>query len=118
MTTGAETDASIRIQSFAANQNIFVEGQEGDCMYIVKEGEVDLLYKGKFLGTVRQGGIFGEMSLIDFLSRSATAVAKTDCKLVPVDEKHFTRLVQETPAFALQVMRVLVQRLRIMNELL
>ena len=85
-------------------------------MYIVKEGQVDLLYKGKLLATVEKGGIFGEMALIDFLPRSATAVAKTDCKLVPVDEKHFSRLVQETPTFALQVMRVLVHRLRMMNE--
>ena len=110
------TDATIRIDKFSANQNIFVEGDQGDCMYIVKEGVVDLVYKGKSLGTVEKGGIFGEMALIDFHPRSATAVAKTDCVLVPVDEKHFSRLVQETPAFALQVMRVLVQRLRSMNE--
>lgn len=110
------TEASIRIDSVAAAQNIFVEGDQGDCMYIVKEGVVDLMYKGKFLATVEKGGIFGEMALIDFLPRSATAVARTDCVLVPVDEKHFSRLVQETPAFALQVMRVLVQRVRLMNE--
>ncbi len=118
MTANAETDRSIRVESFAAKENIFEEGQEGDCMYIVKEGEVDLYYRGKFLATIQKGGIFGEMALIDSLSRSASAVAKTDCQLVPVDEKHFTRLVQETPAFALQVMRILVQRLRIMNEML
>jgi len=109
------TDATTRIDKFSANQNIFVEGDQGDCMYIVKEGVVDVVYKGKSLGTIEKGGIFGEMALIDFQPRSATAVAKTDCVLVPVDEKHFSRLVQETPAFALQVMRVLVQRLRSMN---
>ena len=110
------SDASMRVDTISASQNIFEEGDQGDCMFIVKEGVVDLLYKGKFLATVEKGGIFGEMALIDFLPRSATAVAKTDCVLVPVDEKHFSRLVQETPAFALQVMRVLVQRLRLMNE--
>jgi CRP-like cAMP-binding protein len=118
MYAGAEPHAAIRIKSFAANQDIFKEGEPGDCMYIVKEGEVDLYYKGKFLATVEKGGIFGEMALIDYLTRSATATARTDCQLIPVDEKHFSRLVQETPAFALQVMRVLVQRLRIMNEML
>ncbi|MDH4070716.1 MAG: cyclic nucleotide-binding domain-containing protein [Ignavibacteria bacterium] len=110
------SEAAIRKDSVPVGQNIFEEGEEGGCMYIVKEGQVDLLYKGKLLATVEKGGIFGEMALIDFLPRSATAVAKTDCKLVPVDEKHFSRLVQETPTFALQVMRVLVHRLRMMNE--
>jgi CRP-like cAMP-binding protein len=110
------TDTSIRIDKIAANQNIFAEGDQGDCMYILKEGTVELLHNGKLLATVEKGGIFGEMALIDFLPRSATAVAKTDCTLVPVDEKHFSRLVQETPAFAIQVMRVLVQRLRLMND--
>lgn len=112
------TEPAIHLHTVPVNQNIFEEGDQGVCMYIVKEGVVDLLYKGKFLATVEKGGIFGEMALIDFLPRSATAVAKSDCVLVPVDEKHFSRLVQETPAFALQVMRVLVQRLRLMNEML
>jgi CRP-like cAMP-binding protein len=116
MAAASETTSS-RGRSFAAKENIFQEGDEGDCMYIVKEGEVDLFYKGKFLTTVERGGIFGEMALIDYLPRSATAVAKADCTLVQVDEKHFMKLVQETPVFALQVMRVLVQRLRIMNEI-
>ncbi len=109
-------DASIHLDTIPAKQNIFEEGDQGGCMYIVKEGVVDLMYKGKLLATIEKGGIFGEMALIDFLPRSATAVAKSDCVLVPVDEKHFSRLVQETPAFALQVMRVLVQRLRLMNN--
>jgi len=117
MKSSAETPSSIPIESFSASQNIFEEGQSGLCMYIVKEGEVELFHKGKFLASVQKGGIFGEMALIDFLTRSATAVAKTDCELIPVDEKHFGRLVQETPVFALQVMRVLVQRLRIMNDM-
>lgn len=117
MSIGAQPPSAIRIDSYSPRQNIFEEGDHGDCMYIVKEGEVDLFYKGNFIATVPQGGIFGEMALIDYLPRSATAVAKVACKLIPVDERHFTRLVQETPAFALQVMRVLVQRLRLMNEM-
>ena len=52
MSASAETDKSIRIESYAAKENIFEEGQEGDCMYIVKEGEVDLYYRGKFLATI------------------------------------------------------------------
>lgn len=112
------SETAIRKDAVPSGQNIFQEGEEGGCMYIVKEGRVDLLYKGKLLASVEKGGIFGEMALIDYLPRSATALARTDCELVAVDENHFSRLVQETPTFALQVMRVLVHRLRLMNEMM
>jgi CRP-like cAMP-binding protein len=65
--------------------------------------------------TVGEGGIIGEMGLIDRGPRSATAIAKTDCKLVPLNEQRFTFMVQETPNFALQVMRIMADRLRRMD---
>jgi CRP-like cAMP-binding protein len=52
------------------------------------------------------------MALIESRPRSATAVARTDWKLVAVSEKRFAFLVQQTPHFALQVMRVMADRLR------
>jgi len=60
----------------------------------------------------------GEMALIDSSARSATAVARTDCELIPVDDKRFMFLVQQTPFFAIHVMRVLADRLRKTNALL
>ncbi len=52
------------------------------------------------------------MALIDSSPRSATAIAATDVTLVPVGEKQFLFLAGRTPHFALNVMRVLAQRLR------
>src|SRR5262249_41849162 len=60
--------------------------------------------------------IFGGMALIDSEPRSATAVAITDVELVPVSEKQFLFLVTQTPYFALRVMRILAQRLRMTNK--
>jgi CRP-like cAMP-binding protein len=97
---------------FSAGQVIFQEGQPGDVMYAVTEGEVDILIHDKVINTVGPGDILGEMALIDTKPRSATAIARTDCKLVPISEKRFTFLVQQTPHFALQVMRVMADRLR------
>jgi len=57
------------------------------------------------------------MALIDASPRSATVVAVTDVKLVPVGEKQFLFLVSRTPYFALNVMRVLAQRLRRANTM-
>ena len=101
--------------SFAAGQQIFAEGQAGDVMFIVKEGEVDVVVHGKVVETLGPGGILGEMALIDRNPRSATAVAKTDCQLVPINEGRFQFLVQQTPYFAIEVMRVLANRLRHMD---
>jgi CRP-like cAMP-binding protein len=52
------------------------------------------------------------MALIDRSPRSADAVAKTDCTLAVVTQRRFTFLVQETPFFAVDIMRVLAERLR------
>lgn len=101
--------------AFAAGQTIFSEGQPGDLMFVVKGGEVDVVVHGKVVETLGAGGILGEMALIDRNPRSATAVAKTDCDLVPINEGRFQFLVQQTPYFAIEVMRVLANRLRHMD---
>jgi len=97
---------------FSAGQIIFKEGQPGDVMYVVIEGTVDVLVRDELLNTLGPGEILGELALIDTQPRSATAIAKTDCKLVPVDQKRFTFLVQQTPYFAVDVMRIMAARLR------
>jgi len=56
--------------------------------------------------------IVGELALIDDEPRSATVVARTDCRLVAVDRRRFEYMVQETPLFGIAVMKVLADRLR------
>jgi CRP-like cAMP-binding protein len=58
--------------------------------------------------------VFGEMVLIDSNPRAA-AVASTACKLVPVSQKRFLFMVQQTPHFSLQIMKVIAERLRKMD---
>jgi CRP/FNR family transcriptional regulator, cyclic AMP receptor protein len=102
--------------SYAAGTTIFEIGQPRDLMFIVQEGEVEIKVGSKVVETVSVDGFFGEMALIDGGIRSATAVAKTDCALVPINEKQFLFMVQETPFFALRVMRTLTARLRQVNR--
>ena len=102
-------------ESYAPGQMIFEEGQPGDIMYVVKDGEVEILVGADVVETLDAGEIFGEMALIDGKSRSAGARAKTDCQVVPVNEQRFTFLVQQTPHFALSVMKTMGERLRNMN---
>jgi CRP/FNR family transcriptional regulator, cyclic AMP receptor protein len=98
--------------TFSAGSVIFEEGQPGDTMYAVIAGEVDIVSRGKVLETTGAGGLVGELALIDRSVRSASAVARTDCKLVPVDAKRFQYMVSQTPFFALQVMAIMAERLR------
>lgn len=95
---------------------LFREGDAGDLMYALVEGEIELLRDDSVLEDVGPGSIFGEMALIDPSPRSATAKARTAARVVPVDRAHFTYLVQEHPTFALQVMAVMAERLRRANE--
>jgi CRP-like cAMP-binding protein len=100
----------------SAGETIFEQGERGTAMYVVAEGEVEILSGPVVLETARSGSVVGEMALIDHAPRSATAVAKTDCKLVAVDQRRFEFLVQQTPYFALEVMQLMAERLRTANS--
>lgn len=102
-------------ESYPSGCVVFRAGDPGNTMYVIKEGEVEIIINDKVVETVGPGGIVGEMALIDSRPRSATVMAKTDCQLVPINEKRFTFLIQQTPYFGLQVMRVLVERVRRMD---
>jgi CRP-like cAMP-binding protein len=103
-------------ERFAAGDVVFVEGEEGHSMYVVRSGELTIERNGKVMETVGPGGVFGEMALIDGSPRVAMVRAKTDCEVAPINEKTFLFLVHETPYFAIAVMRTLADRLRRMNE--
>jgi CRP/FNR family transcriptional regulator, cyclic AMP receptor protein len=103
-------------KTYAAGDVIFKEGDPGLFMYVVKDGKVELRAEGLLLETVQSGDIFGEMALIENSVRSATAVAATDCKVVPLDQDKFTYLVKQTPYFALEVLRIMAHRLRAVNK--
>ena len=102
--------------TFEAGQVVFQQEDRGDFMYAVLEGEIDILVGDQLIDTVGPDGIFGEMALIDDGPRSATARAKTACKIVPVTQHRFTFLVQQTPFFAIEVMRLMSERMRRMLQ--
>ncbi len=99
----------------AAGETIFREYDMGAEMYVVLEGEVELTLGGTVVEMLGRGDPFGEMALIDQAPRAATATAKTACKLAVLPEKRFLFLVQTRPHFALDIMKVMAERLRAMN---
>ena len=96
-------------------QVIFKAGDSGREMFIVRTGSVDLRIGETVLETVEQGGIFGELALVDAAPRSATAIAGPDCTLVLLDAPAFNNLVRRVPSLALEVMKVMARRLRRVN---
>ncbi|MEH1874846.1 Crp/Fnr family transcriptional regulator [Nostoc sp.] len=98
-------------QVFSAGQVIFEEGQPGDNMYGIMEGQIDILVNGKVVETIDTGEVFGVGVLVGVKNRTYTAIAKVDTKLGFLDEQKFLFAVQETPMFALQVMRSYSERL-------
>lgn len=100
------------VEYYSAGDVIFEVGDEGHHMYVVQIGEVEVLVGNSVIDTHGPGNIFGEMAIIDQSPRTASVRAKTDCRLVPIDEVKFMGHVHRTPFFALQVLRIMNQRLR------
>ena len=101
------------VRTFSAGQFIFAEGQPDDeLMYAVLDGEVNIVRQERLLETIPPGSVFGEMALLDNNPRSASAIAKTDCRVAAITEKRFMQVVSQNPHFALDMMRLLTERVR------
>ena len=98
-----------------AGEAVFREFDMGSEMYVVLEGQVEIMIGDKVVETLGPGEPFGEMALIDQAPRVATATAKTRCTLAVIPEKRFLFMIQTAPHFALQIMKVMADRLRKMN---
>jgi CRP/FNR family cyclic AMP-dependent transcriptional regulator len=98
-----------------AGEAIFHAYDMGAEMYVVLEGQVEIKIDSMVLETLGPGEPFGEMALIDQAPRTAIAIAKTPVKLAVITEKRFLFMVAQTPHFALQIMKVMADRLRKMN---
>jgi CRP/FNR family cyclic AMP-dependent transcriptional regulator len=102
--------------SVKAGERVFSAGDIGTEMFIVRTGQMNLMVGDTVVETVEEGGVFGEMALIDPAPRSASAVAREDSTLARVDAYTFHQLVQRVPALALEVMKVMARRLRRAND--
>ena len=99
-------------QSVSHGEVIYRAGDEGNLMYGIVSGAVELR-KGTFVvASLGPDDVFGERALIDHLPRNVTAVAVADTVLAVIDRKGFLFLVHESPTFALGIMGALARRLR------
>ncbi|TAL50022.1 MAG: cyclic nucleotide-binding domain-containing protein [Chitinophagaceae bacterium] len=95
---------------------LFNDGDIGDCMYIIYKGEVKIHKGSTTLAILKEKEVFGELSLLDSETRSASATANTDCFLFKIDQEPFYELVETRPEVAKGIIKILCQRLRAQNE--
>jgi CRP/FNR family cyclic AMP-dependent transcriptional regulator len=111
-------------KAYKKGSTLFVEGMNGEILYIVAEGGVDIVKKtrdgDKCIATVGRGGIVGEMSLIDSGLRTATGRTNEDSKLIVVTKNSFNEMLDSDPKIAAKMLMALLKiingRLRQTNK--
>ena len=105
---------------FQPGENIVTQGEVGDCMYVIQQGEAEVLkdVEGKQIrvDTMRGGDIFGEIAIVEHTTRSSTVRAITEVHAMTIDRKTFLRRVQEDPSLALNVLKVMAHRVRSLDQ--
>ena len=108
-----------KTEVFKKGATIFAENEKGsrlllqrDKMYLLLDGEINMISKNQVIGTVRKGEIFGEMASISQTPRSAAAVANMDCRVISLDDKQLQNALRKRPDFALMLMSVMIGRIR------
>jgi CRP-like cAMP-binding protein len=100
------------VLAYADGAVIFRRGEDGECAYIIKSGNVEIREKSRAVEVMEFGEIFGEMALIDDEPRTATAVAVGTVELIPIDRRMFGFLIRDDTDFARIVMLLMARRLR------
>lgn len=114
-----------KVQEFKFGKTIFKEGDKGNRLYIISEGEVRISREvpgsgEEALAVLKQGACFGEMAVLDRSERSTDAIANTDCTLLTITRSDFELLLDFNRELAYKVLwsvvRLLCERLRITND--
>ncbi|MBC6490313.1 Crp/Fnr family transcriptional regulator [Flavihumibacter stibioxidans] len=103
-------------EEYEQDSLVFPEGEIGDCMYIIHQGKVRIHKNNTILAVLGEKEVFGELSLLDAETRSASATCATDCTLFRIDQEPFYELIDSRPEIARGFIKILCQRLRAQNE--
>jgi len=110
----------LREISAASGHPVFAQGDQGDAMYVIVDGAVDIVAgSGRqkvILTSLFKQQYFGELSLLDGAPRSATAVASRDTQLLALDRDDFVEFIKKRPEAALSIMHEVGERIRATNE--
>jgi hypothetical protein len=121
-TGGRRPPARYTVRELEAGEWVFEEESLGTEMYIVQEGQVEILQRvgdeDRQLSVMEKGDFLGEMALLEGLPRAAGARALTPVKLLEINGATFNQMLRENPEVAVRMMRKLSRRLRETDALL
>lgn len=107
---------------FKAGAPIFSQGDEGRSMYLIQEGELEVLQEldgiEMQIAVLERGDFFGEMAILEAVPRSHSVRALSDAKLVEIDTTGFLKMLQRNPEIAVRMIRKLSRRLARTEEML
>jgi CRP/FNR family cyclic AMP-dependent transcriptional regulator len=107
-------------RDFPAGTVLFEEGQPGDYMYIVVSGEVEIRRQvgetERVLAVLPAGEFFGEMAILNGRSRSATAIVRSQSRLLVIEGKMFEAMLRARPEIAMRIIKALATRLENANQ--
>ena len=96
------------------------QGDVGDCLYVIQEGQVEILLEedGKEvrLRMAGKGEIIGEIAVFERVARSATVRAIGKVRALTVDKKNFLRRIQEDPTLAFRLVQIMSRRVRELSD--
>ena len=96
------------------------QGEPGDCMFVIQEGEVEIVIEKDGRDTVLRragpGEMLGEMAIFQHQVRSATVRAKGPARALTVDKKNFLRRINEDPSIAFRLVESMSSRVRELSD--
>ena len=107
----------IVLMYYPGDYELFSEGEDGDALYIIKNGSVKIFHQAPEEGDlpikiaeINDGGFFGEMALISDLPRNASAIATIDSEIFILSKDDFKALLESNIALAEQISATVVER--------
>lgn len=105
---------------YSSGEQVVRQGDEGNCMYVVQAGKLEVIreeHDGQVrVNVMNAGDIFGEMSIFEREVRSASVRALGEARVLTVDKKTFLRRIQEDPALAFNLVKIMSRRIRLLSE--
>jgi CRP/FNR family transcriptional regulator len=103
-------------RAYADGEVVVRQGEEGDCLYVVMEGQLDVVREEQgreiVIRTVGKDELFGEMAVFERQRRSATVRARGPARVLTLDKKNFLRRVNEDPSLAFRIVETMSRRVR------
>lgn len=107
-------------KDYRAGDVIFRQGDTGNCMYVIQEGEVEAIAEADGrelrLRTLGPNDFFGEMALFEKEVRSATIRATRPTRILSIDKKNFLGGIHEDPSLAFRIVQTMSHRVRDLTD--